>query len=135
MIHFRTRKYQTHIDSSYFLKDGPEIGDLSPFLIGDCVSISWPCSEERRDAIEGLDPRVIGRNLYYVSGFGNEHHVFTSCVVVERRHDLARMGQVGDLNNFGLTITLEATDGFAEDMLLWLMLGERPAWAGEKEDA
>lgn len=133
MIHFRTRKYETPLDSSYFLRDGQDIGDLTKFLVGDQVSISWPCDEAKRDALEGLDPRVLGQSMDCPSRIGNDDsfYIHTLCVVVERRHHLSRMGSVGDMKDFGLSITLEGVNGFVEDMLLWLMLNERPVWAGE----
>jgi hypothetical protein len=133
MIHFRTKKYGSHADSSYFLKDGPDIKDMAEMLIGDSVSISWPCEAKHRDALENLDPRVIGRDFYVTDSYSTngEMRITTPCVVAERSHGIARhKGMVGDLRYYGLSITLEATNGYVEDMLLWIMLGERPAWAG-----
>ena len=136
MIHFRTRKYGSHIDSSYFLKDGPDIKDMTEFLIGDSVSLSWPCSAVHRDALENLDPRILGRDFYVVDSYStnDEMRISTPCIVAERSHAIARQkGEFADMRYYGLSITLEATNGFVEDMLLWLMLGERPPWAGEDE--
>lgn len=134
MIHFRTRKYGSNIDSSYFLKDGPNIGDMSTFLIGDAVHISWPCAADKRDAMENIDPHAIGRDFYVTDSYSttDDMRVWTPCIIVERTHMLGRhRGDVGDLRDYGLSITLEATNGFVEDMLLWLMLGDKPTWAGE----
>ena len=136
MIHFRTRKYGSHMNSSYFLKDGPNIGDLSRFMTGDRVTIMWPCNAEKRDALETLDPRVIGQDFYVPDAYkpDNDMTIFTPCIVVERTHFLSRRhGDIGDLRDAGLSITLEAANGYVEDMLLWIMLGECPAWAGETE--
>lgn len=134
MIYFRTRKYGSSVNSSYFLKDGPNIKDMTEFLIGDSVSISWPCDAEKRDALENLDPRVIGRDFYVTDAYStrDEMRVTTPCIVAARSHGVAwQKGTGGDLRYYGLTITLEATNGYVEDMLLWIMLGERPPWAAE----
>lgn len=138
MIHFRTRKYGGHIDSSYFLKDGPDIKDMSEMLIGDSVALMWPCNAEKRDALESLDPRIIGRDFYVSDSYkkDDEMTVFTPCVVVGRSHAISRMrGDVGSLRYYGLSITLEAVNGYVEDMLLWIMLGERPPWAPDERSA
>lgn len=135
MIHFRTRKYHSHIDSSYFLKDGPNIKDMAEMLVGDSVHLSWPCGAKHRDAVENLDPRVIGRDFYVTDSYStnDEMRVWTPCIVAERSHGISRhKGAVGNLRYYGLTITLEAVNGYVEDMLIWLMLNERPSWAGEE---
>lgn len=130
MIHFRTRKHGSHINSSYFLKDGQNMGDLSSFLIGDRVDISWPCNTEKRAALENIDPRLIGDGFYATDAYTEEIHIYTPCIVAERRRNLARFkGDVADLRDFGLTITLEAVNGYVEDMLIWIMFGEKPKWA------
>lgn len=131
MIHFRTRQYKTVIDSSYFLKDGRELGNLTTFLLGDIVTISWPADAEKYNAIENINPRALGDDLYCAVSWGDQasFHMYTTCIVVERRRNLAHLEKGADLRDFGLTIVLEATNGYVEDMLLWLMLDERPVWA------
>jgi len=130
---FRTRKYGSYIDNSFFVKDGGQIVNMEKYLIGDRVSLMWPATPDKVEAFENLDPRLIGRDFYIVDSHrqqGEKATVATPCVVVQRTHALSRMGDFAEMRDFGLTITLEAINGYVEDMLLWLMLNERPTWAG-----
>lgn len=132
VIRFRTKKYGSYLDSSYFLKDGPDIKDMREFLIGDRVSISWPCTPAQREAFGNLDPCLIGRDFYVIDSYAtnDDRHITTPCIVVSRSHNISRhKGGFGELRYHGLTITLEAVNGYVEDMLLWIMLNEAPTWA------
>lgn len=126
MIYFRNRKYGSPIDSSFFLKDGPNVGTLERFMLGDLVSVGFRVDAEKASAFETVDRRMIG-NLHISSG-GGEQYAHIPCVVVQRQHIISWQS-VGEFRDFGMSITLEAQSGIAEDLLLWIVLRERPAWA------
>ena len=131
MIYFRIRKYGTTVDSSFFLKDGQGIADLSGFLRGDSVLVMFRVDAEKYNALECLDPRTIGKDLRISVDYPGDAMRFTAhipCVVAERGHGIG-WAAMGEMQYYGPTITFEAINGYAEDVLLWVILNEKPAWA------
>lgn len=134
MIYFRSRKYGTTIDSSFFLKNGQDIADLSGFLRGDSVLVMFRVDAEKYNALEYINPRAIGNELNISTDYVGDTMRFTAnipCVVVERQHAIG-WAAIGDMQYYAATITLEAINGYAEDVLLWIMLNEKPTWAKEE---
>lgn len=135
MIYFRNRKYGSMLDSSFFFRDGPNLGRLDRFMVGDFVSVMFPVNKEKYDAMDDLDRRVIGPDLHLVSSFGptTEYYAHIPCTVVRRSHAIS-WHTMGEMRDYGLSIVLEADTGYAEDLLLWIMLGERPPWASDEAE-
>lgn len=82
MIYFRNRKHGSTIDSSFFLKDGPNVGSLERFMLGDLVSVGFRVGEEKASAFENIDRRMIG-NLHISGGVGEQFYAHIPCVVVQ----------------------------------------------------
>jgi hypothetical protein len=134
-IQFRSIKYGTLLDSAFYPTDGPNIiHDLSMFHIDDLAMLSFPITREQHEAIEYITQiRETGQLL--------RSDWIARCVripfrVVEREHSLAhRRGEVGHIRYHGLTITLEAENGWAEDIFKWICLKDVPSWAEGYVDA
>lgn len=89
---------------------------------GDNVSVCFPdqlqlIEDIRKDCPVGVD--------FYGSG----DLLQVKCVVVERYHSVVwrSVGQFETL--VSASVVLEAKDGFWEDILKWVVLGQKPEWS------
>lgn len=128
-ITFRTRKYESCVDSSYTLYNGSEIGSVDHWHIGDIVSVMFDVPRHQSKAINYAgfaDVRVVE------SLFGSTDIIHIPCKVIERRHAMSwrDVGKFQDV--LGTSVTLEASSGRWEDVLLWIVLGEKPSWISEE---
>jgi len=122
-IIFQDRKYGSSLDASFGLWDGERLADVSSYQVGDTVSVCFPDEREKQAAINENQPA--SGDYYFGSGDG---FIRVKCVVVRRSHSVVwkDTGKLQEL--MGMSIVLEAADGYWEDVLKWIMLGERPAW-------
>lgn len=125
MIYFRDRKYGGQINTSFFVKNGSEIDDLSRFQVGDKVLILFRLTPVQAQAIEERSDHSITRSLS-----GALEDVLIPFRVAERSHGMAARG--GDLCLVSGSVGLEAETGVGEDILRWVCCGERPAWVEEE---
>lgn len=129
MIYFCSRKHGSHFDASFFLMDGERastatvhwhLGDVVGVLFG---SLPREIAETINEA-DFIDSTIIA----YKNTTGDGYNISVPCVVVKRRHGVS-WADVGHFRNLGMSVTLEAESGLWEDILCWIVLGERPGWA------
>lgn len=130
-IYFRDRKYKSTIDSSFMLMNGPEPGDTSAWMMGDAVSVLFDIPNEQADEINDSLSEETGVRVCK-SMFGKTSTVDVPCVVVKRSHACA-WRETGRLQDLGPSITLEAVNGYWEDVLKWIILGQIPTWVSPPE--
>jgi len=120
-ITFRRRKSGQNFDSSYSLYDGGKIICDPAWNVGDEVSVMFEVSKEIVKAVDELDDQV----CHVWNGFA---HI--PCKVVRKVHSIS-WKQVGQFQPLNTSVVLEADQGYWEDLLAWIIVGERPAWAAE----
>lgn len=124
-ITFRYRKTHEHIDSSYYLMSGKEMGDASAWFTGDSISV---CFDGQGDKIKAITADCPGR-----FDFNQHDDDFLSipCEVVKRHRSIIwrDVGRFEEL--ITCSVTLEATSGYWEDVLLWVILNQKPEWICE----
>lgn len=135
-IHFRSRKYGqrgSYINASFYLRgySGEQMAQARHYHVGDTVTLHWTITEEQYEAIDEM--RQMNRDLsaYRDTLAGTRRcTAFVRLVVVAREHTLIpRRDDPLYLTDGGISIVLEGADGHQEDVLRWILLGERPAWA------
>jgi hypothetical protein len=131
MIHFRDRKYGHHLNSSFFMSDNVNsIYDFSKFHKGDAVSIHWRITEKQYDAIKEME--YTGLKALRDSMTQDESRMYSvmlKLVVAERSHSFwPQRANLCNLVYAGEDVTLEAADGWWEDVLKWVLLNEAPPW-------
>jgi hypothetical protein len=129
-ISFRDRQYRRHMDASFYLgsrgSSGPIVGNVSHWHIGDTVAVCFPGQRE-------LITQVC-RNCPHGFDFPNGGDLLqVLCTVVKRSHSIVweSVGRFDELTT--CSVTLEAESGYWEDVLKWVILGQKPAWVSEDE--
>ena len=136
-IHFKSIKYGYSFNVGFFFQDGPKHGDLSTFQNGDKVVLFWDITEEQYHAInENINPSE-GLRAYKDVSIGGEkpcrYYVAIPFKVIERRRALFfRENDSLSLNDGGYTITLQAENGYWEDVFKWVVMKEKPTWADDE---
>lgn len=135
---FRWRKYGHTIDSLYRLVEYTGRTDcrqpMDHWMIGDEVSVMFYITRVMAQQINAAGMRDIG-----VSTLGSVDEkclVHIPCVVVKRSHSIV-WEDVGKFQELDPTsVVLEAKDGYWEDILLWIIMGDshRPEWVEDPED-
>ncbi len=125
-ISFRDRKNGRSLDASFFLSDGPKHGDVSKWHVGDGVSVLF---EIDRSMVDAINENVTSESGVRANcDFGRDKGmVHVRCVVVQRHHACV-WKEVGNLQDLGTSVVLEAISGQWEDVLRWVVLDERPVW-------
>ncbi len=117
-VFFRYRKYDSVMDSSYSITNGPECFD-NRWRIGEQVSVMFDVTEEQEAAINDARKE---------SEFTSYHKVAQiNCRVVEVTHAIS-WKQVGQFRDIGTQFILEAESGMGEDVLEWIIFGKQPSW-------
>lgn len=124
MLYFRSKKYQSDINCSFFVKDGPNIDDLNGFMIGDTVTIMIDVTEEIENAIEENLPEHSGVRMFSDL---RKKYIVMPFNVVDRRHALSYKS-TGTLQTLGVSIYLEAKSGYWEDIFMCLLCDKQPEW-------
>ena len=132
MLSVRYRKYHYPINSSYSIYDGSNIDFLHEAMVNDTVHILFPMTRNQLRSIEELGKSHLRENISCSYGRNDECLAHIPFKVVERRHSLSWY-EVGQLRKLGMSIVLEATDGYWEDIFLWIACGETPNWARDEE--
>lgn len=132
MIHFRFRHYETEINSSFMVTNCGETDNLEQYMIGDQVVIRFSISPEMARVINEMIPTREDVVPYSESGTigldNDEWGIHMKFRVVARGHMLA-WKSTGHLNSRTVQVTLEAVNGWWEDVFLWVCLDQKPAWA------
>ena len=125
-IHFRTRKYGSDIGFSFPLKSGPEYADLAQYREGDEVVIIEDITEEMFEACR--DIKQLDGSVHSVMDRSTAHLRFQ---VIKRSHcwGIRDERATNHLFEVSHSLTLEAVNGYVEDLLLWITNGEIPRWA------
>lgn len=127
MIYFKSKKFGITLNTSFFLMNGPHNEPLDRFAIGDRVSLMWPISAGKAHALkETRDDQGYCVNAPITSR--EEWLATIDFRVVDKRHSLLYDNEPGHLERLQTQVYLEPETGFAEDVFLWLALGEQPAW-------
>lgn len=125
---FRMRKFPDRTFGGFYLEDGPQPVAPETWHVGDVVSVMFEATNEQKLAVQNM-----GREGFSVCNAGVVHEKFYAhipCRVVERRHSIA-WKEIGKFRVLGMGVTLEAETGLWEDLLAWLIVGQRPEWAAE----
>ena len=119
MIEFRERQYGDILNTAFFFCDGDRVAKLDRFLVGDEVYILFDVSPAQAAAIDecGFDETRV-----------RDRTVHVPCIVRARHHAMTWQ-KVGEFQDLGMTIVLEAATGLWEDVLKWIVLGTPPRWA------
>ena len=122
-ISFRGRKNGKCFDAGFFLHATKHThADLSSWQVGDHVGV---CFEDQAELI-----RQVGEHCPSGFAFHPAQGSFLQvrCVVVERHRGIIwkAVGRFDEL--LPCRIVLEAEDGYWEDVLRWVVLGQRPEW-------
>jgi hypothetical protein len=125
-ITFRDIKNKRSLDASFTLysqRGGVmSIQSVDAWQKGDGVSVCFPDQKQMIENIRQDCP--MGFDFY-----GSGDLLQVQCVVVERRHSVVwkSVGQFETL--VSCSVVLEAKDGYWEDVLKWVVLGQKPEWA------
>jgi len=132
-IYFQTIKHKHILNIGFFLKDGLNIGDMSTFHEGDQVSLLWNITKFQYDNINGNIAQSAGVRAYKEIN-QEKYIVHIPFEVVKRRRALSfREQDQLSLFDLGISIYLQAENGYWEDIFKWVVMGEKPTWADEEE--
>lgn len=127
VIYIKSKQYGNTLNTSFFLMNGPHNEPLDRFAIGDRVSLMWPISAEKAHTLkETRDDLGYRVNAPITSR--EEWIVTIDFRVVDKCHGLLYDGEPGHLERLQTQVYLEPETGFAEDVFLWVAMGEQPAW-------
>lgn len=133
MIYFSSLKYGEPFNTGFFLKDGPNIGDISTFSEGDQVVLHFDVTKAQFESINNIAPSA-GVRAYEQPG-GKTFYVVIQFRVFKRRRALFYNAQRrGELQEGGYSIYLQAENGYWEDVFKWVVMGEKPIWADEESE-
>lgn len=117
-VSFRMIRDKSDIDSSFTISyDG--------WQIGDSVSIMFEVTQEQVEAINAMSPEISVTTDLFDRTKGMVH---IQCVVVERSHAIT-WKSTGRFDPLCTSAKLEAKSALWEDVLLWVLLGQKPDWA------
>ena len=117
-VTFRKIRDKSDIDSSFTISyDG--------WHIGDTVSIMFDVTQEQVEAINSMSPAISVMTDTFDLTKGT---VSIQCVVVERSHAIT-WKSTGRFEPLCTSAKLEAKSALWEDVLLWVLLGQKPEWA------
>lgn len=116
-VTFRKIRDKSSIDSSFLIApDG--------WHIGESVSVLFDVSSEQLEAINNHPDLLAIRDITDPT----KGAVHIPCVVVKRHHSIV-FARTGRFNPLSESATLEAVSALWEDVLLWVLLGQKPEWA------
>lgn len=117
-VTFRKIRDKRDIDSSFTISyDG--------WHIGETVSIMFEITAEQRDAIDKRYPDI--HSTMDTAGVSSGY-VQVPCVVVNRNHAI-NWKSTGRFEPLCTSAKIEAKSALWEDVLLWVLLGQKPEWA------
>lgn len=99
------------------------MGDMSSFRIGDEVHVMFDVTEEDQDKINRSKKLDV---------FLSRCKVHIPCVVVHRSRSLAWVA-VGEFQDLGFSMCLEASTDLWEDVLKWMIINDPPDWISETD--
>ena len=124
-ITFRDIKHKQSFDASFTLYSDRggvmSLESVNEWQKGDGVSVCFPGQKQTIAEIQQDCP--IGFDFY-----GSGDLLQVQCVVVERHHSVVwkSVGQFETL--ISCNVVLEAKNGYWEDVLKWVILGQKPDW-------
>ena len=124
-ITFRDIKNKRSLDASFTLYSKSRgvisMQSVDSWQKGDGVSVCFP---DQKQMIKDIRENCPMEFEFYGSG----DLLQVQCVVVERRHSVV-WGSVGQFETLvSCSVVLEARDGHWEDVLKWVVLGQKPDW-------
>jgi hypothetical protein len=128
-IYFQLRKYKHSLGISFSVKDGEHFADGHQYLIGDSVHLLFEVTKEQAEAINAL-----GKSDHRISvdSLVREPIAHIPFRVVERGHALSLMPRSNNtMQHLSASLTLEATTGYWEDFLIWILDRQKPEWVDE----
>lgn len=139
-VYFRSKKYNLEFNCFFFLFDGERIEAFSTTPhIGETVRIMVDVKPEQAEIINDREQTThirahnphapIGKRAADCPG---EWSAMLEFQVVDVHHTYA-VPRPGRLQAVNKSICLEAIDGHHEDLFLWLMMSQPPAWVKEYE--
>ena len=117
-VTFRAIRDKSDIDSSFTIS-------YDDWRIGESVSIMFDATPEQVEAINSMSPAISVMTDTFDPTKGT---VSIQCVVVERSHAIT-WKSTGRFESLCTSAKLEATSALWEDVLLWVLLGQKPEWA------
>lgn len=127
-IYFRSIKYKTNYNIGFEI-DKDSLAQINNMQVGDTFTLSHPVTTYQAENIRNIFTRD---GLYVTTPNKAEDApiVYIPFVIVERSA-IWHIGQQYSFSlcTFGYSVTVEAKNGWAEDVFKWVFLDVVPSWA------